>query len=98
MQTHTLQTDDASVVYDVHGPLPPANGQPLLFMIGQPMQANGFYALAGRWHDRAAAVRWFVEHHVLVRLRLVRGPGFLRSGNRRGRVHRRDSCAMVAGC
>ena len=52
MQTQTLDTDGASVVYDVHGPLPPADRRPLLFMIGQPMEANGFYALASHFPDR----------------------------------------------
>jgi pimeloyl-ACP methyl ester carboxylesterase len=52
MQTHTLESDEASLVYDVHGPLPPADGRPLLFMIGQPMEAGGFYALASHFPDR----------------------------------------------
>jgi pimeloyl-ACP methyl ester carboxylesterase len=52
MQTHTLETDETSVVYDVHGSLPPTDRRPLLFMIGQPMEANGFYALASHFPDR----------------------------------------------
>lgn len=52
MQTQTLETDEASVVYDVHGPLPPADGRPLLFMVGQPMEAGGFSALASHFPDR----------------------------------------------
>jgi pimeloyl-ACP methyl ester carboxylesterase len=51
MQTHTLETDEASVVYDVEGPLPTADG-PLLFMIGQPMEASGFRALASHFPER----------------------------------------------
>jgi pimeloyl-ACP methyl ester carboxylesterase len=50
--THTLNTSEADVVYDVHGPLPPPHGQPLLFMVGQPMTADGFGALAAQFHDR----------------------------------------------
>ena len=34
--THTLETAGASIVYDVRGPLPTADGRPPLFMIGQP--------------------------------------------------------------
>jgi pimeloyl-ACP methyl ester carboxylesterase len=52
MQSHTLETDEASVVYDVAGQLPPAGGRPLLFMIGQPMEAGGFRALASHFPDR----------------------------------------------
>ncbi len=52
MQTHTLETDEASVVYDVAGQLPPADGRPPLFMIGQPMEAGGFRALASHFPDR----------------------------------------------
>jgi pimeloyl-ACP methyl ester carboxylesterase len=52
MQTHTLETDEISMVYDVHGSLPPAERPPLLLMIGQPMEANGFYALASHFPDR----------------------------------------------
>ena len=35
--THTLETAEADIVYDVHGPLPTADGRPPLFMIAQPM-------------------------------------------------------------
>lgn len=52
METHTLDTDEASVVYDVAGQLPPAGGRPPLFMIGQPMEAGGFRALASHFPDR----------------------------------------------
>jgi len=50
--THTLTTDDATIVYDVHGPLPAADGRPPLFMIGQPMDATGFATLASYFPDR----------------------------------------------
>jgi pimeloyl-ACP methyl ester carboxylesterase len=52
MQIHTLDTEAASVVYDVEGPLPAVGGRPLLFMIGQPMEASGFRALASHFPDR----------------------------------------------
>jgi pimeloyl-ACP methyl ester carboxylesterase len=50
--THVLQTAQADIVYDVHGPLPTADGRPPLFMIGQPMDASGFAALASHLPDR----------------------------------------------
>ncbi|MCM6773837.1 alpha/beta hydrolase [Nocardia sp. CDC159] len=50
--THTLETPDVDLVYDVHGPLPTADGRPPLFMIGQPMDASGFRALAAHFPDR----------------------------------------------
>jgi len=46
MKTHTLETADADIVYDVQGPLPTAYGRPPLVMIGQPMDASGFRTLA----------------------------------------------------
>jgi pimeloyl-ACP methyl ester carboxylesterase len=52
MQTHTLSTPDVDLVYDVRGPLPPADGRPPLLMVGQPMDASGFRALAERFADR----------------------------------------------
>jgi pimeloyl-ACP methyl ester carboxylesterase len=50
--THTLKTDEAEIAYDVHGPLPTADGRSLLFMIGQPMTAAGFDTLASHFSDR----------------------------------------------
>jgi pimeloyl-ACP methyl ester carboxylesterase len=50
--THTLETAEADIVYDVHGPLPTADGRPPLFMIGQPMDASGFATLASHFPDR----------------------------------------------
>lgn len=52
MDTHTLATPDVDLVYDVHGPLPTADGRPLLLMIGQPMDATGFVTLASHLPDR----------------------------------------------
>lgn len=51
-ETKVLSTDGAEIVYDVSGPLPPADGRPVLLMIGQPMDASGFRALAARFADR----------------------------------------------
>jgi pimeloyl-ACP methyl ester carboxylesterase len=50
--THTLETGDAAITYDVHGPLPTADGRPALLMIGQPMDASGFSTLASYFPDR----------------------------------------------
>ena len=50
--THRLETADADIAYDVHGPLPTAGGRPPLFMIGQPMDASGFGTLASHFPDR----------------------------------------------
>src|SRR5262245_20227875 len=52
MTTHTLETTGADIDYDVHGPLPTAGGRPPLFMIGQPMTANGFSTLTSHFPDR----------------------------------------------
>jgi pimeloyl-ACP methyl ester carboxylesterase len=50
--THTLETAEAGIAYDVHGPLPTADGRPPLLMIGQPMSAGGFTTLASHFPDR----------------------------------------------
>lgn len=50
--THVLETAEADIAYDVHGPLPTAGGRPPLFMIGQPMTASGFSTLASQFPDR----------------------------------------------
>lgn len=50
--THTLKTPEADIAYDIHGPLPTADGRPLLFMVGQPMTAGGFDTLASHFSDR----------------------------------------------
>jgi pimeloyl-ACP methyl ester carboxylesterase len=49
---HLLETAGADIAYDVHGPLPTADRRPPLLMIGQPMTAGGFGALASRFRDR----------------------------------------------
>jgi len=50
--THILETAGAAIAYDVHGPLPTADGRPPLVMIAQPMDASGFGALASHFPDR----------------------------------------------
>jgi pimeloyl-ACP methyl ester carboxylesterase len=52
MTTRVLETPEANLVYDLHGPLSPADGRPPLFMIGQPMDAGGFSVLASYFPDR----------------------------------------------
>ena len=49
---HILQAAEADIAYDVHGPIPTADRRPPLFMIGQPMDASGFGALASHFRDR----------------------------------------------
>ncbi|MGZ6672173.1 MAG: alpha/beta fold hydrolase [Solirubrobacteraceae bacterium] len=49
---HMLESPEADIAYDVHGSLPPADGRPPLVMIGQPMDASGFGALASHFPDR----------------------------------------------
>ena len=49
---HVLKVATAELAYDVRGPLPTADGRPPLVMIGQPMTANGFGALASYFRDR----------------------------------------------
>ena len=51
-ETRTLNLPDVDLVHDLHGPVPPADGRPLLFMIGQPMCADGFADLAAQFPDR----------------------------------------------
>src|SRR5436853_6871780 len=50
--TNMLETAGAHIAYDVHGPVPTADGRPPLLMIGQPMDASGFGALASHFPDR----------------------------------------------
>jgi pimeloyl-ACP methyl ester carboxylesterase len=50
--THVLRTDEADIVYDIHGPLPTPDGRPPLMMVGQPMPASGFGTLASYFPDR----------------------------------------------
>ena len=50
--THTLRTPEASLAYDVRGPLPTADGRPPLFLVGAPMDASGFGTLVSHFPDR----------------------------------------------
>ena len=50
--THLLPFAEADIVYDVHGPLPTADGREPLLLIGQPMTATGFATLASHFPDR----------------------------------------------
>jgi pimeloyl-ACP methyl ester carboxylesterase len=50
--THILETPEADVVYDVHGPAPADSPRPPLLMVGQPMDAGGFSTLASYFPDR----------------------------------------------
>src|SRR3954451_14108346 len=52
LETRTLDVPGARLAYDVRGPLPPTDGQPVLLMIGQPMTAEGFGSLASHFPDR----------------------------------------------
>src|SRR5438477_9471691 len=52
MTTQKLETTEADIVYDVHGPRPAADGRPPLFMIAQPMDASGFSTLVSHFPDR----------------------------------------------
>lgn len=54
MVTHTLRLPGVDLVFDVHGPLPTADGRPPLVLIGQPMDATGFRALVAQLPDRTA--------------------------------------------
>jgi pimeloyl-ACP methyl ester carboxylesterase len=48
----SLNTSEATLVYDVRGALPPAGGMPPLMMVGAPMDASGFGTLASYFPDR----------------------------------------------
>jgi len=50
--THTLDLAAVDLVYDVHRPIHTADGRPLLVMVGQPMCADGFQAIASHFPDR----------------------------------------------
>jgi pimeloyl-ACP methyl ester carboxylesterase len=52
METRTLALPDVDLVHDVAGPLPSADGRRPVVMIGQPMDASGFSALASHLPDR----------------------------------------------
>jgi len=51
-ESHTLAVPGATLAYDVRGPLPTADGDPPLLLIGQPMTAEGFTTLASYFPDR----------------------------------------------
>jgi pimeloyl-ACP methyl ester carboxylesterase len=50
--THTLETPEAALAYDVRGPLSTAAGRPPLFLVAAPMDASGFGTLAAHFPDR----------------------------------------------
>ncbi|MCD4535157.1 alpha/beta hydrolase [Nocardioides sp. cx-169] len=50
--TYVLETPEVDLAYDVHGPLPTADGRPPLLLVGQPMDAGGFATLASLLPDR----------------------------------------------
>jgi pimeloyl-ACP methyl ester carboxylesterase len=52
LSTHSLARPDAGIAYDVREPSPPS-AHPALLMIGQPMTAQGFDALAAEIIERA---------------------------------------------
>lgn len=52
MTQYTLELPGVDLVYDVHGPLPTADGRHPLVMIGQPMDASGFQAQVALFPDR----------------------------------------------
>lgn len=54
-ETFSLDTPEATLVYDVRGPLPTADGRPPLVMVGHPMDASGFGTLAALLPDRTIA-------------------------------------------
>lgn len=52
-RTHrTLDVPGATIAYDVRGPVPTADGEPPLVLIGQPMDASGFGTLASYLTER----------------------------------------------
>ena len=55
-QTHTLDTPDVDLVYDVVGPLPTTDNQPPLLMAGHPMAAEGFFTVAEYFPERTVVV------------------------------------------
>ena len=51
-QTHTLETPDVDLVYEVHSPTTADKGRPPLLMAGHPMDARGFDTLGSYFTDR----------------------------------------------
>lgn len=68
MNTYTINTGDADIVYDVVTGVDGAADRPPLMMIGQPMDAGGFRALASYFPDRVVVTYdprgagWSVRH------------------------------------
>ena len=54
-ETHTLETPDVDLVYEVRSPASVADGRLPLLMIGHPMDARGFDTLATFFEDRDCA-------------------------------------------
>lgn len=52
METHSIDTDGAHIVYDIADATNGTDAHPPLVMIGQPMDASGFRALASYLPDR----------------------------------------------
>ncbi|GAB3206132.1 alpha/beta fold hydrolase [Nocardia tengchongensis] len=52
MTEHILELPDADLAYDLRGPAPAASAHRPLLMIGQPMTADGFGALASYFPER----------------------------------------------
>lgn len=52
VRSHTLEVPGGVLVYDVHEAVEPVPGRPPLVMIGHPMDAGGFAALASYFTDR----------------------------------------------
>jgi pimeloyl-ACP methyl ester carboxylesterase len=50
--TFSLETPEATLVYDVRGPRPAAAGLAPLMLVGHPMDASGFGTLASHFPDR----------------------------------------------
>jgi pimeloyl-ACP methyl ester carboxylesterase len=51
-KTHILETPEADIAYDVHGPAPADSERAPLLMVGQPMEAGGFHTLASYFPER----------------------------------------------
>ena len=60
-RTHTLTTDEADIVYDVHGPLPNADGRPPFQWTKPPAMVADFEAQCVLGDDRL----WRFQSHVL---------------------------------
>ncbi|AEE46670.1 alpha/beta fold hydrolase [Cellulomonas fimi] len=53
-ETRTLDVPGATLAYDVHGPLPTADGRPPVLVVGQPMEGPYFHKLASLLTGRTA--------------------------------------------